>query len=106
MKPRIAQETEPFLKASREIEDAYRLLMMRRGPHFDSKDNTLRIPYRFTCDLARAEWTKRKMQFDDKRHEYYIQIADPARNAFGVLQRCRAFYFALYRALDQRVTPI
>lgn len=107
MKPRTAQrETEPFTRASREIEDAYRLLMMRRGPHFDAKDNTLRIPYRFPCNLAREQWTQRHMQFDAKRHEYYIQIANPAHNAFGVLQRCRAFYFALYRAVDPRIEPI
>jgi hypothetical protein len=99
-----AKRAAAGLSATRRQECEYALGMMRRGPYYDHKDHTLRIPHRFTCKRAAEEWRKRGFQHDGKRYEYYRVI--PEQHAFGQVAKCRVFFYALYQAYSPNVTPL
>lgn len=90
----------------RDADYAYDLSIMRYGPYFHAATCTLRIPYRWNEPAAKAQWEKRGMVYDPKSHMYSIVIPNPLKNAWGVTERARQFYFDLYRALNPDVTPV
>jgi hypothetical protein len=83
--------TLPNIRADNQ---AYARRMMQRGPYFDLRTGTLRIPHRWRNEKAKREWVRREMRFDDKRREYYRAI--PPRCQFEQIAKARRVFFSIY----------